>query len=40
MGNWQSEDLSGNQPDPFSGFIELHWRAPLIKQASVKKKQS
>jgi hypothetical protein len=35
-----SEDLGGNQPDPLSGFIRLHWRAQLIKQAPVKSKQS
>jgi hypothetical protein len=40
---WQvkiGEDLGKNQPDTLSGFIELHWRAHLIMQASVKSKQS
>jgi hypothetical protein len=32
----RSEDFSGNQPDPLSGFIELHRRARLIERAPVK----
>jgi hypothetical protein len=32
----RSEDFSGNQPDPLSGFIRLHWRARLIVRAPVK----